>query len=498
MVAIARFRVLIPLALTVALGALLTGLAPVATAGQSGLVGSVAIAGGVDAVAVTGNVAVVTSTSARTVSMVDAPTLTVRSTTPVPLVPAEVVLSPDGSLAYVLAYQPNQYHFDRSDYNDIYVLDTATGAVVRSASYRSVSGKSCTGTMALRDLTISPDGRRLDVVAGELCGSNVEIWTIDPQTLAVSNQVVLLSGFLVGVGSPTGSMVSFDDRLMSFLYVQVFKCPDSDGCPQPDVIMSLRGSALETLNNGPVQMGVTMARDPLDGKLWAPTPTTAWISYSPVPAAQSLIRFDPVTGAQERRVDGIGTRVGDLKVDSAARRLYAMRGFSSWSDSGWLTLSRSIAVVDLTTGSLLGDLPVVANRAFAVGNGRVYLATAAGLDVIDPTQALAPSAPQLLQMKINPAGKGKVRATITFKPPVAKGSSAITGYRVDAFATDFGNSTKSVRGTATCRPRKTTCTVTLKKVTTEDDTDPAMYIAMVRAVNAKGLGAAAELAVEAK
>ena len=493
MTAHARSRVLLPLVLTVVLGAVLTGLAPVATAGKPGLVGSVAIAGGADAVAVTGNVIVTTSTSARTVTVVDASTLTVRSTTPVPLIPTEVVLSPDGSLAYVLAIKPSPLF----NSNDIYVLDTATGAVLRSASYQAVNGKSCIGSMTLRDLTISQDGRRLDVVASG-CGSNVEIWTLDPQTLAVGEQIVLLSGFLVGSGSPTGSMVSFDNRLMTFLYVQVFKCPDVNGCPEPDRLLSLPDTTPGGLSNGPVEMGVTLARDPVDGKMWAPTPTTAWISYSGVPAPQSLIRFDPITGAQELRVDAIGTRVGDLQVDAAARRLYAMRSPSQRTDPDWVPLSDSMTVVSLTSGKVLGDLPMVEDRGFAVGNGRVYVATAAGLDVIDPSQALAPSAPQSLKMKISPAGKGKVRATISFKPPVATGTSPITGYRVDAYASDYGNSARSVRGTATCRTRKTTCTVTLKKVTTEDDLIPAMYVVTVRAVNANGLGGASELSVEAK
>lgn len=471
----------------------MTGLAPAATAAQPGLVGSVAITGGADAVATAGNVIVTTSTSARTVSVVDSSTLTVRSTTPLPLIPTEVVLSPDGSLAYVLALKASQTW----NSNDIYVVDTATGAVLRSASFQAVNGKSCIGSMTLRELTISQDGRRLDVVASG-CGSNVEIWTLDPQTLAVGEQTILLRGFLEGLGSPTGSMVSFDDRLMTFLYVQVFKCPDADGCPQPAGLLTLPVTTAQRPSNGPVEMGVTMVRDPVDGKVWAPTPTTAWISYSAVPATQALIRFDPITGVQELRVDGVGTRLGDLQVDPAARRLYALRAPSGWTGSEWVSLSGSMTVVSLTDGKVLGDLPAVADRGFAVGNGRVYLATAAGLDVIDPSRTLAPSAPQSLKMKISPAGKGKVRATITFKPPAAQGSSPITGYRVDAYASDSGNSTSSIRGTATCRSRKTTCTVTLKKVTTEDDLWPAMYIVQVHAANANGLGGAGELSVAAE
>jgi len=488
------WRALASSCLTAVLGAVLMAPAPAANAAQAGLVASVPIAGGADAVAASGNVVAVTSKAARTVSVVDATTLAVRWTTPVPLVPGEVILSTDATLAYVLAYQPNQYDPNRAEFNSIYVLDTASGTVVRSASYLPVRGKSCDGTMSLRDLTISPDGRRLDAVA-EGCGSNVEIWTIDPVTLAVTKQVILLSGFLVGIGRPIGSMASFDDRLLTLAYVQVFKCPDVDGCPQPDVLVTLTDDLREGPETGPVQIGGTLVRDPVDGKVIAPTPTTKWIDYSPVPATQSLIRFDPVTGAQEGRIEGIGTQVTGLQVDAAARRLYAMR---SPSYPGWPALPTSIGVVDLVTGAVLGELPVAAYRALAVGNGRVYLATSAGLEVIDPSRALAPSAPASLKVRIGPGGKGSVKLAVTFRPPVAKGSAAITGYRVDAYAQDPGNMNGSLQGTAKCSTRKPTCTLKVKKVSTSDDLTPAMYSVVVRAANANGLGAAGELSVRAE
>lgn len=481
---VACSRVLISLALAAVLAGTLAGVAPVASAAQSGLVGSVPISGGASGVAVAGNVVAVTSAIARTLSIVDATTLAVRSSMALPLVPTEVVLSPDGSLAFVLAKDPAPGPMDSPRYG-LYVVDAATGALLRSSTYEGVNGSSTSGSMTLRDLAISPNGGRLDVVA-EGGGTNAEVWSIDPATLAVGTKVVLLAGFLSGVGRPIGSMASFDDRLLTMAYVQVFKCPDLDGCPQPDAIVTVSGGSVSTLVNGPVQTGVTMVRDPLDGTVLAPTPTTTWMEFNPLPAAQSLVRFDPVTGVQRGgKIDGLGTNVSTVLLDSGARHLYGMR------ESG-----RSIAVVDLAGGSVLGELPVVSSHGFAVGNGRVYLATDGGLEVIDPSRVLAPSVPQSLKVKVSPAGKGKIRATITFKPPAPKGSAAVTGYRIEALSQDPALQTP-IRGTAKCSTRKTSCTVTLPKVTTSDDLFPAMYTVSVRAVNANGLGAASELSVRA-
>lgn len=481
---VVRSRMLVSLALVAALGGTLVGLAPTASAAQAGAVGSVPIAGGASGVAVAGNVVAVTSAAARTVSVVDAATLTVRSSTPLPLVPTEVVLSPDGSLAFVLAKDAAPSPTDPPRYG-IYVVDAATGALLRSSTYEGVNGSSTSGPMTLRDLAISPNGGRLDVVA-EGGGTNAEVWSIDPATLAVGTKVILLSGFLSGVGRPIGSMASFDDRLLTMAYVQVFKCPDMDGCPQPDAIVTVSGGSVGTLENGPVQIGVTMVRDPSDGTVLSPTPTTTWMEFNPLPGAQSLVRFDPVTGVQRSgKIDGLGTKVSTLGLDSGARHLYGMR------ESG-----RSIAVMDMATSSVLGELNVVSNHGFAVGNGRVYLATDAGLEVIDPSRVLAPSVPKSIKVKLSPAGKGKVRATITFKPPASQGSAAVTGYRIEALSQDPALQTP-IRGTAKCSTRKTSCTVTLPKVVTSDDLFPAMYTVSMRAVNANGLGAVSELSVRA-
>ena len=107
-------------------------------------------------------------------------------------------------------------------------------------------------------------------------------------------------------------------------------------------------------------------------------------------------------------------------------------------------------------------------------------------------------------MKIGPAARGKVRAAITFKPPAVTGGSAITGYRVQVISQDPAlnqdgtEANEGVKSSQSCSTRKTTCTVTLTKVKTSDDLFPAMYTVTVRAVNAKGLGAASELSVQAK
>lgn len=470
--------------------AILVGLAPVARADQSSLVGSVAIPGGALEVAVVGNVVAVTSSAPRSLSIIDATTLTVRSTTAMPLMPTEVVLSPPGNVAYVLANDPSAGINERARYG-IYVVDVATGALLRSASYEAINGKSCSGSTALSGLAVSPNGSRLNVVAR--CGSNEEIWAIDPSTLVVGYKAVLLAGFLSGLGSPIGSLASFNDQTLTMAYVQVFKCPDMDGCPQPDVIVSVSGESATAVKSGPVQTAVTLVRDPADDKLLALTPASSWMEFNRLPAAQSLVRFDPITGAQVGRIGGLGINVANLQVDPSARLLYGMR-----------TSGQSMVVVDLAAGSVLGELPVNAAAGFAVGNGRVYLARGAGLEVIDPSKALAPAAVQAVKVKIRPAGKGKVQATITWKAPASRGSTAVTGYRVEAISQNPAldqegtDRNEGLRSQQSCSTRKTTCVVTLKRVITDDDLFPAMYTVTVSAINAAGAGAASEVSVQAR
>ncbi len=67
------------------------------------------------------------------ISIIDTASLQVRSTTPLPVVPSAVVLTSDGTRAYVLG--------DTS----IFVIDTDTGALLKQASYDDVPGATFTG-----------------------------------------------------------------------------------------------------------------------------------------------------------------------------------------------------------------------------------------------------------------------------------------------------------------------------------------------------------------
>ncbi len=481
----ASMRALLSISLVATIGGSLFGLAPVAQADESSMVGSVAIPGGASGVAVVGNVVAVTSSAPPSVSIIDAATLTVRSTTALPLVPTEVLLSPAGTVAYVLANDPSAGINESAQYG-IYAVDVATGALLRSAN-----GKTCGGSTTLSDLAISPNGSRLNVVAR--CGSNVEIWAIDPTTLAVGDTALLLYGFLSGLGNPIGSLASFNDRTLTMAYVQVFKCPDMDGCPQPDVIVSVSGESATAVNSGPVQTGMALVRDPADDTVLALTSASRWMEFNRLPALQSLVRFDPTTGAQLGSIPGLGSNVVNLQLDSSKRLLYGIRS------SG-----KSMVVVDLAAGSVLGELRVNAAAGFAVGNGRVYVAQGSGLGVVDPSKTLAPAVAQSVKVKIRPAGKGKVQATITWKAPAARGSTAVTGYRVEAIsqnpASDQQGTDKNegLRSQQSCSTRKTTCVVTLKRVATDDDLFPAMYTVAVTAINAVGPGAANEVSVQAR
>ena len=401
-------RLLVSMSLAASIGGSLA--ATNARADQSPVVGTVAIPGGASGVAVVGSAVVTISPAPRTVSILDAATLSVRSTTALPLVPIEVVLSPAGTLTYVLAKDPSTDPSARARYG-IYVVDVPTGALLGSATYEGVNGKSCSGSTSLSGLAISPNSSRLNVVAR--CGSSQEIWAIDPSTLAVGDKAVLLAGLLSGLGSPIGSLASFDDRTFTMAYVQVFKCPDLNGCPQPDRIVSVNGESATEVKSGPVQTGMGLVRDPTDDRLLALTPATGWMEFNPLPAAQSLVRVDPTTGAQLGRIAGLGANAVNLQVDPSTRLLFGMRG------SG-----QALVVVDLAAGLVLGELPVKPAAGFTVGNGRVYLARDAGLEVIDPTKALAPAVPQSVRVKVRPAGRGKVQATITWRAPAARGSTA--------------------------------------------------------------------------
>ena len=152
---------------------------------------------------------------------------------------------------------------------------------------------------------------------------------------------------------------------------------------------------------------------------------------------------------------------------------------------------------DAVAGAVLGELPVAAN-AHSVGvaffGGRGYVATGAGIDVIEPGQMLAPSIPQGVQVKVGSAVRGKVKATVTWKAPAKAGTSAITGYRVEALARNsvqFDRDDRRPTDQQTCSTRRNSCMLTLKQVKTTDDLYPALYTFTVTPLSKNGDGVSA-------
>ena len=486
-------RIVVAAAMSVGLAFAYGALAPAAMSSpvQPGLVASVALPGGASAVAVQGSI--VAATSASSISIIDANSLTVRSTVSLPQAPnpyseapPEVVLTSDGALAYVLAGQ------------GLFVVDTVAGTLIRWVEIPLA---------CLSGMTISPDGGRLNVIA-DCGGGESAIWAIDPVTLAVGEKNVTLTGFAQGLGSPRGRLASSSDRTFAMAFRPVFKCPDMNGCPVPDAIISVNGASATSLAPGPVETGVALIRDPADGTLLALTPQVTWMEFTGLPADQSLIRIDPDSGAQLGQINGLGSQTGSLReptskgdssyaggelpsqvaalsLDPVARRVYGLRSSMD-----------SFVVVDLVSRTVMGEVQVRVKGQYGVAfsAGRGYVATDAGINVIDPQKMLAPSAPQSVSLKIRPAGKGRVQATITWKAPVSAGASAVTGYLVRARSEDPGGAV-DIRSQATCSTRKMKCALTLKLVKTSDDLYPAFYAARVNATSKVGAGASSQVYV---
>ncbi len=486
-------RIVVAAAMSVGLACAYGALAPAAMSSpvQPGLVASVALPGGASAVAVQGSI--VAATSASSMSIIDANSLTVRSTVKLPQAPnpyseapPEVVLTSDGALAYVLAGQ------------GLFVVDTAAGTLIRWVEIPLA---------CLSGMTISPDGGRLNVIAD--CNStDSAIWAIDPVTLLVVEKNVTLTGFSQGLGRPYGRLASSSDRTFAMAFQPVFKCPDMNGCPVPDAIISVNRASATPLASGPVETGVALIRDPADGTLLTLTPQVTWMEFTGLPADQSLIRIDPDSGAQLGQINGLGSQTGSLReptskgdssyaggelpsqvaalnLDPVARRVYGLRSSMN-----------SFVVVDLVSNSVLGEVKVRVNGQYgaAFSDGRGYVATSAGINVIDPQKMLAPSAPQSVSLKIQPAGKGRVQATITWKAPVSAGASSVTGYLVRARSEDPGGAV-DIRSQATCSTRKMKCVLILKQVKTSDGYYPAFYGVRVNATSKLGAGASSQVFV---
>ena len=447
---------------------------------------SVAVPGGVSGMAVQGGTIATFSVANNTVSFIDLPSLTVRSTTALSSVPKGVVLSPDGALAYLVVGYPELV------YGGIDVFDTATGAVVRSATYDKQQPICVNGAMSIYAPAISPDGLRLYVLAdGPACPINTEVWTIDPVTLARIGRSVTYryndGPGLIADGVP----VSFNDR--TFVMGSSY-CPGEEGCGNSQSIMVITGKTdpygLLAADNFPIRgsdrQGAALARDPGDNTLLSLTNSVKFVMFDQLPAEQSLLRIDPVSGALLGSVDGLGSDVLSLRVDPTTRLVYGSR------------VGGGMVVVDAVAGRVLGVLPVFVN---AVLSGRGYAATASGVDVIDLGQPMAPALPQGMKVKVGSAVKGKVKATVTWKAPARSGASPVTGYRVvaqsrgsDSFEADFyGGESKAV-STQTCLTRvKLTCVLSLTQLvkTKNDRTDefyPSLYTFTVTPINEAGAG----------
>jgi hypothetical protein len=126
--------------------------------------------------------------------------------------------------------------------------------------------------------------------------------------------------------------------------------------------------------------------------------------------------------------------------------------------------------------------------------GRGYAAADAGINVIDPQEMLAPSAPLSVSLNIQPAGKGRVQATLTWKSPVSAGASSVTGHLVRARSEDPGGAI-DIRSQATCSTRTMKCALTLKQVTTSDDYSPALDAVRVNATSKVGAVASSQVFV---
>lgn len=396
--------------------------------------GAVAIAGGADGVAARGSTIATITASTRTVTILDAATLTLRSAVTLEQVPSSIVLSPDGALAYVSTSQPTKYTGASS--NGISVIDTATGAVVRSMT--QPAGRGCTGD-GLRGLDIDPAGLQLHAIIG--CESQfLSIWTIDAATLAVVAQAPTWKAFSSPVIGRPVSLASLSSGTYATATWPVLKCFEIDGCPPPPVLMSISGNTATALQPGPpasspqlgpVELGAMIGND-VDGTLLILAPPSS-----------ALLVAAPDDGAVTAVVTGLGLGASDLALDPTTKRVYV----SNSSDS-------TVSVIDLPSGQTLGALllPAAPTSIAVIPGLGGYAATGTGLTAFDlATPSLVPSAPQQVTAKVTPIGKGRVRATISWAAPVTIGTSPIVSYLV------------VTRDGSSCRTTKTTCTITMRR-----------------------------------
>ena len=301
------------LAATCMLGAVTWAAASDAPTTRAGI--QLIVPGGATQVAARGKVVATVSTDGSSVRFIDAARLMLRSTTALPVAPSGVALSADGSFAYVTAGY------------EIVVVETATGALMRSGAYNnepmrdSYSGgtQPCLSStanspgMQSRSPAMSPDGRRLYFVGDCQPGWPV-IFTIDPTTMLVVKKAPTYTG-RGGRGFPNGPLADFDDQA-----IVTARQPDDyclNGTCEP--------TSIAITSNGDMVKGFQYAKKFSAGLFSALTrdPVTGALLAS---KGDSLVWVDPVSEAQTRSLKGVGSAFVDLKVDPSTGLVYGQDG----------------------------------------------------------------------------------------------------------------------------------------------------------------------------
>jgi len=314
--------------------------------------------------------------------------------------------------------------------------------------------------MKLRSPATTPDGRMLSFV-GDCQGWPV-IWSIDPVTMLVTSKSFTYLG-RGGLGFPTGPLAAFADQAIVTGRHPDDYCLDVDNCGPTSIVITSKGNVykgFQYASQFPAGPFTVLTRDPVTGSLLASQ-------------GQSLVWVDPATGAQTRRMDGVGSSFSDLKVDSSTGFVYGRDG-------------QGTVVVDPAAGRVLG---MIMEPLDAVSGARGYHATATGIDIIDLGSGLVPTRPPAVTAKVGRGVKGTVNATITWQAPASAGSSPITGYRVQASAYRNAKDKKPAVVKYTVSAGTTSSRLTLKQVRTTNAKAPAFYAFTVTPINAVGDGA---------
>lgn len=418
----------------------------------------VGIPGGVTAVAAQGNMAVALGPALGSVIIVDSITGSIRSTSALPSTASGVALSLDGSSGFVATD------------SQIFVLDTATGSVVRSKDYgsetmpnRVLGGEQPCGSalgMKLRSPAMSPDGRHLNFI-GDCQGWPV-LWSIDPVTMSVTSKSFTYLG-RGGLGFPIGPLAAFDDRVIVNGRKPDDYCLNVNNCGPGSIVITSRGDIEKGFQYGskfPAGPFSALTRDPVAGSLLASK-------------VDALVWVDPESGMQTRSIEGVGSNVTDLKVDSSTGLIYAR------DDQGTV-------VVDPAAGQVSGMLMEALD---AVSGGRGYHATATGVDIIDVRSGFVATRPRSVAAKVGRPVNGTVKATLNWQPPTSAGSSPVTGYRVQASAYRNAKDKKPTVMNDRVSAGATSSRLTIKQVRSTDAKSPAFYAFTVTPINAIGDGA---------